>query len=156
MADPVIKSEALDTPTALQLIAALNAELDRRYPEEGAKHFRLDASEVAPDRGVFLVAYADGEAVGCGAVRMNEPGVAEVKRMYVRPEWRGRRVASRILAALEQHAMRLGAHQIVLETGERQSEALSLYRRAGYVEIPRFGEYLDSPLSLCLGKNVGG
>lgn len=156
MDDPIsIRPERLDVPVVQQLIRALNAELDERYPEEGANHFRLDPNEVAPGRGVFLVAYAQGQGVGCGAMRLNEPGVAEIKRMYVTPAWRGRGVAMRLLSQLEEHARKLGARQLVLETGERQHESVALYKRAGFVEIPRFGEYVDSPLSLCMGKPVG-
>ena len=152
---PTIKQESVDSPAAQELIAALNAELDERYPEEGANHFRLDPNEVAPGRGAFLVAYADGVAVGSGAVRLNEPGVAEIKRMYVVPQWRGRGIAGAVLSALEDHAHQLGARRLVLETGSRQPESIAVYSRAGFVEIPRFGEYLDSPLSLCMGKAVG-
>lgn len=149
-----IKQETLDSPAVQALIAALNAELDQRYPEEGANHFRLDPDEVSAGRGAFLVAYADGVAVGSGAVRLNEPGVAEIKRMFVLPPWRGRGIAGTVLSALEEHARQLGAHQLVLETGSRQPESIAVYSRAGFVEIPRFGEYLDSPLSVCMGKDI--
>lgn len=152
---PIIQPESLDTPVVTALIRALNVELDERYPEEGANHFRLDPEEVAPGRGVFLVAYVRGEAVGCGATRLNEPGTAEIKRMYVLPAYRGRGVAGYLLSALEGHARSLGARQLVLETGERQPESLAVYRRAGFEEIPRFGEYVDSPLSVCMGKVLG-
>lgn len=151
---PTIKSESLDAPVVTVLISALNAELDQRYPEAGANHFRLDPDDVAPGRGVFLVAYAHGEAVGCGATRLNEPGTAEIKRMYVIPAYRGRGIAGYLLTALEEHARTLGALQLVLESGERQPESLAVYRRAGFKEIPRFGEYLDSELSLCMGKTL--
>ena len=150
-----IQSESLDSPVVKQLILALNAELEERYPEEGANHFRLDPEEVAPGRGAFLVAYADGVAAGCGAVRVNEPGVAEIKRMYVLPAHRGRGIAGRILAQLEARARGLGVRQLVLETGARQPESIAVYRRAGFEEIALFGEYLNSPLtSLCMGKQL--
>ena len=151
---PEIRTATLDQPEVLELIRALNAELDVRYPEEGANHFRLDPDEVAPGRGVFLVAYAQGVAVGCGATRLNDPHTAEIKRMYVLPAYRGRGIAGAVLTALEAHAKTLGAKALVLESGERQPESLAVYRRAGFREIPRFGEYLDSPLSLCMGKAV--
>jgi GNAT superfamily N-acetyltransferase len=151
-----IRSVTLDLPEVVALIKALNTELEQRYPEEGANHFRLDPEEVAPGRGAFLVAYDGSQGVGCGAVRLNEPGVAEIKRMYVVPEWRGRGIAKKLLAELEDQARRIGARQLVLETGERQPEALAVYRRAGFVDIPRFGEYVDSPLSVCLGKVLAG
>lgn len=151
---PVIQQQSLLSPVAQSLIAELNAELDQRYPEEGANHFRLDETELAPGRGVFLVAYVEGQAVGCGAVRINEPGVGEIKRMYVAPSWRGKGIAGAVLGSLEEHALRLGARRLVLETGDRQSEVLQLYRRAGFIDIPRFGEYVSSPMSVCMGKTL--
>lgn len=152
MAELEIKPATLACGEAQQLIAALNAELDERYPEEGANHFRLDADEVGPGRGGFFIARLDGELAGCGAVRLAAPEVAEVKRMYVLDSLRGRGIAGRLLERLEAEARQLGARRMVLETGERQFEAVALYRRAGYVEIERYGEYVDSPLSLCMGK----
>jgi GNAT superfamily N-acetyltransferase len=149
-----IRRAEISAPIVQQLIAALNAELEGLYPEEGANHFRLDADEVADGRGAFLVAYADGRPVGCGAVRRNDREVGEIKRMYVVPEARGRGIARQVLGELEAEARRLGVSRLVLETGLRQAEALSLYRRAGYVEIPLFGEYIDSPLSVCMEKTL--
>jgi GNAT superfamily N-acetyltransferase len=72
--------------------------------------------------------------------------------MYVSPEERGRGVGRALLEALESEALALGLSCLVLETGVRQSEATALYRRAGFREIPPFGEYLGSPLSLCMAK----
>jgi GNAT superfamily N-acetyltransferase len=149
-----IRLAPLDGGAARALIAALDADLLARYPEEGATHFRLDREEVAPGRGAFVIAYRRGAPVGCGAVRRLDDAVAEVKRMYVVPAARGERIGGRILAALEAEARALGVARLVLETGERQPEALALYRRSGFAEIARFGEYVDSPLSLCLGKTL--
>jgi putative acetyltransferase len=148
-----IGREPLDGAAARTLIAALNAELLGRYPEEGATHFRLDLAEVAPGNGTFLVARRGGTAIGCGAIRRRDAAAAEVKRMYVVPAARGQRVGVAILAALEAEARRLGVARLVLETGARQPEALALYRRQGFVDIPRFGEYVDSVLSLCMAKD---
>jgi putative acetyltransferase len=149
-----IRRTEIASPTVQQLILALNAELEDMYPEEGANHFRLDLEEVADGRGAFLVAYVNGQPVGCGAVRRNDREVAEIKRMYVVPEARGRGIARQVLLALEAEARRLGVSRLVLETGVRQAEALTLYRRAGFVEIPLFGEYVDSPLSVCMEKSL--
>jgi GNAT superfamily N-acetyltransferase len=99
-----IEIEGLETAAAQALIAALDAELTERYPEDGANHFRLEAGEVAAGRGVFLVARRGGVAVGCGAVRLLEGGDAEVKRMYTIPEVRGQGVGRAILVALEAKA----------------------------------------------------
>jgi putative acetyltransferase len=150
---PVVKEDIL-SPVAQDLIGALNAELSERYPEDGATHFRLSADEVADGRGVFLVAYIDAQPVGCGAVRRIEEDVGEIKRMYVRPAVRGRGIGRAVLAALEAEARRLGMRRLLLETGCRQAEALALYRRVGYSPIPAFGEYADSPLSVCMAKDL--
>jgi GNAT superfamily N-acetyltransferase len=154
MSDLRLESVALDSPTARPLIHALNAELMQRYPEEGAKHFRLDPAEVADGRGAFLIAFHNEVAVGCGAVRLISETDAEIKRMYVTPVCRGQGIGGVILEALEAHARRLGASRLVLEAGERQPEALALYRRAGFIPIPNFGEYANSPLSLCMAKDI--
>ena len=142
------------SPVVQQLISALNSELEERYPEEGANHFRLDPEEVADGRGAFLVAYIGGQPVGCGAVRRIESTVAEIKRMYVAPQARGRGVGRQVLLQLEAEARRLGATRLVLETGPRQPEALALYRRAGFIEIPQFGEYVGAEFSVCMAKNL--
>jgi putative acetyltransferase len=150
-----VRREDLLGPVALPLIAALNAELTSRYPEEGACSFRLDPEEVAPGRGVFLVAHLGDRAVGCGAVRRLDAegeGDAEIKRMYVVPSARGRGVGRSVLAALEAESRRLGARRLVLEMGGRQPEARALYDRAGFRVVPAFGEYVGKPLSICLAK----
>jgi putative acetyltransferase len=77
---------------------------------------------------------------------------AEIKRMYVTPDARGRGVGRAILMALEAESRRLNIRRIVLETGERQPEALALYTKAGYDRIPLFGEYIGSRLSVCMAK----
>jgi GNAT superfamily N-acetyltransferase len=147
-----LRPEPLDSPAAGRLIPALNAELSGRYPEAGANHFQLDPEEVGPGRGAFLVAYAGEEAVGCGAVRRLDAGTAEIKRMFVVPALRGQGIAGRVLAALEDEARALGVERLVLETGVRQPDAIALYRRFGFADIPAFGEYIGSALSVCMGK----
>ena len=143
------------SPAAQSLITALNAELSAQYPEPGATHFRLDADEVAEGCGAFLVASVGERAVGCGAVRRLEPGVGEVKRMYVVPDARGRGVGRAILEALGAEARALGLTRLVLETGVRQREAIALYERAGFSHIPPFGEYVASPTtSVCMAKDL--
>lgn len=152
-----VRRADLLSATAQRLILALNAELESRYPEDGATFFRLDAEEVAEGRGGFFVAYLDDEPVGCGAVRWFEPGVAEIKRMYVAPQARGQRVARQILDVLTAEARRLGAHRLLLETGPRQPEAIALYEHAGFTHIPHYGEYVHNPnpdLSVCMGKDL--
>lgn len=144
----------LVSPEAQSLIRALNAELARQYPEEGANHFRLDVDEVSDGRGAFLVATRNGKAIGCGAVRRIESQVGELKRMYVVPEERGSRVGRLLVAALEAEAKELGLTRLVLETGTRQTAALALYQNAGFNRIELFGEYIGSSLSVCMAKDL--
>jgi GNAT superfamily N-acetyltransferase len=150
-----LQPEALNSRAALELVLALNAELLARYPEDDtANHFRLDAEEVAPGRGAFLVAYAGDHPLACGAIRLLDAETAEIKRMYVHPDARGRGVGRRLLAALEVEARILGARKMVLETGPRQPEAIALYSSAGFSRIGAFGEYDSSPLSVFMGKEL--
>jgi GNAT superfamily N-acetyltransferase len=92
--------------------------------------------------GVFLVARRDGEAIGCGGIRMLDPGRAEVKHLYLRPAARGAGLGRALLNALEEHAARLGATEVVLDTNARLEAAQALYRSAGYVEV---APYNDNP-----------
>jgi putative acetyltransferase len=159
-----IAPEPLTSPVAAALIQALNAELAARYPEPGATHFRLDPNEVAPGAGVFVVARVSGRPVGCGALRclrepalMRElgPAIGELKRMYVAPDMRGQGIGRALLSSLEDEARTLGLTRLVLETGTRQSEALALYRKAGFSAIPAYGEYAASPTtSVCLARSL--
>ena len=149
-----IRREDLTSPASQKLIKALNAELEARYPEEGANFFRLDSEQVAEGRGAFLVAYLAAAPIGCGAVRVIEPGVAEIKRMYVDPAVRGRRVGRQILQALEAQSRQLGTKRIVLETGPRQPDAIAMYAHAGFHEIPLYGEYIGSQFSVCMAKDL--
>lgn len=139
---------------AQALIAALNAEIATRYPDPVDQFFSLAEDEVGPGRGVFLIARAGGLAVGCGALRRLDEESAEIKRMYVAPAARGRRLGARLLAALEDEARRLGVTRLLLETGTRQPEAVALYARAGFAPIPAFGAYVGATESLCFGKSL--
>jgi putative acetyltransferase len=137
------------------LIDSLNAELRAVYPEPGATHFCLDPEEVAIGRGAFLVVHCDGMPVGCGALRLLDRGVAELKRMYVMPPQRGIGLGRRLVAALEAEARTLGVRRLVLETGVRQTAALALYQATGFQPIPLYGEYCLSPdTSICFGKDL--
>jgi GNAT superfamily N-acetyltransferase len=153
-AEVCIRRGELHSPVAMTLIGALNDELSKRYPEAGATHFRLDADEVTDGRGAFLIAWTSGRPVGCGAIRRLDAATAEIKRMYVEQPARGTGVGRALLTALEAEARSLAVLRIVLETGERQLEALALYSSAGFARIPRFGEYAPSELSICMAKDL--
>jgi GNAT superfamily N-acetyltransferase len=148
----VIRFDRPDSDDARRLIQQLDEDLLRRYPAQAVHG--LHPHDIADPHLTFLVASIDGTAAGCGALRSLEPGVGEVKRMFVLPEFRGRGIARHMLSALESTARELGYSTLRLETGTRQPEAIGLYTSAGYREIPRFGEYVDNPFSVCFEKRL--
>jgi GNAT superfamily N-acetyltransferase len=147
-----IAVEPFDSPDARRLVGALDEHLASRYAPEQRFGPHLKAEHVAPGVGTFVIARADGQAVGCGALRRRDASTVEVKRMYVEPEMRGRGVASGILDHLEAAARSMGAERLVLETGIYQEEAIGLYRGAGFKAIDCFEEYAGVPTSVCFEK----
>jgi drug/metabolite transporter (DMT)-like permease/GNAT superfamily N-acetyltransferase len=122
-------------PSAVSLLDSYADELGARFVEREPCRIDTVASEYEPPAGTFLVAYDDGRPIGCGGIRSLGGGTAEVKRMYVVPEARGRGVGAQLLSRLEREARRLGYDRLRLDTAEPLSEAQALYRRAGYREI---------------------
>jgi len=147
-----IATEPFDSPDARRLVAALDAHLASRYAPEQRFGPHLKAEHVAPGVGTFVIARADGKAIGCGALKRRDPTTVEVKRMYVEPEMRGHRVAREILDHLENTARAMGAERLVLETGIYQEEAIGLYRGAGFKGVDCFDEYAGVPTSVCFEK----
>lgn len=143
------------------LVADLQQEFVRRYG--GPDATPLDPAMFDAPDGHFLVGYSGGIAVAMGGWRrrpdvaaLGGTSVAEIKRMYVVPAAQRRGHARAILAALEESARSSGADVMVLETGAEQPEAIALYESAGYVPIPGYGLYRDSPLARYLGKRLSG
>lgn len=149
-----IAAEPFDSADARRLIAALDEHLASRYSPDQRFGPNLKPEHIAAGLGTFVVARADGRAIGCGALRKLDEATAEVKRMYVEPELRGRGVAKQILDHLEDVALGLGVHRLVLETGIYQAQAIGLYRRAGYGSIRCWGEYAKSLTSVCFEKEL--
>jgi ribosomal protein S18 acetylase RimI-like enzyme len=147
-----IEPAAPDRAPAIGLIAEADEDSRARYPATSVHGF--DAAAVLP--GGFLIAWLGEQAVGCGAVTLLEPGVGELKRFYVRPEWRRRGIARRLLDELEAVARSQGCALLRLETGTRQPAAIALYLAAGYRPIPRYGEYAEDPFSRCYEKRLDG
>lgn len=112
------------------------------------------AAMFTPPEGVFLVVRDGGRAVACGGICRFDGTRAELKRMYVVPEARGRGHGRRLLVELEGRARELGYGGVVLETGDRQPEALGLYVSAGYERIPCYPPYSERSLSLCFEKRL--
>ena len=138
---------------AERLLTELTAELAAIYADkgqDGTGGFAL--TDLEAPRAVFVVAYAESDAVGCGALRPYDADIAEVKRMYTVPAWRGRGVAAAVLAELERHARAFGYPVMRIETGDRQPGAIRLYERSGYRHIPPYGPYIAWDDSVCFEK----
>jgi GNAT superfamily N-acetyltransferase len=121
------------------LLASYLAEIHVAFGYDGARDAPAEAAEFTPPNGRFLVVReADGTATGCGGVRLIEPQVAEVKRMWLHPSMRGRGAGRQLLQALENEAIGLGASRAVLDTNATLTSALALYRSTGWVEVPQY------------------
>jgi GNAT superfamily N-acetyltransferase len=101
-----------------------------------------------------VVAYENEKAVGCGAFREYSTGAAEIKRMFVCPENRGRGIGGKILKELETWAREFNFSECILETGVKQPEAIRLYQKSGYETIPSYGQYLNVENSICMKKSI--
>jgi len=134
------------------LIDQLDAYLTGMYPRE-SNHL-LPVEALREPNVVFLVARIDGRAAGCGAFVNQRGEYAEIKRMYVVPEFRGLQIGRRMLEALEARAQNAGLSVARLETGVWQPEALGLYERAGYERRGPFGSYREDPLSVFMEKKL--
>jgi GNAT superfamily N-acetyltransferase len=149
----------LDDPDARRLIAAVQAEYTVLYGN--ADHAPIDVSEFTDPRGVFLIGYVDGIAAAMGGWRRHgdeHPDTAwagsraELKRMYVAPPFRAQGYSRTVLTELELSARRAGVGWMLLETGYMQPGAIALYRSCGYDDVPAFGHYADTELSVHLGR----
>ncbi|WP_433077467.1 GNAT family N-acetyltransferase [Dactylosporangium sp. CA-052675] len=147
----IIEERPWDDPAGVRLRAAQVAELAERY---GGEDHEPGEAPSADDVDVFLVALVDQEPVGCGALRQLDEHGAEIKRMYVRPHARGTGVATALLRALEERAAARGWPVLRLETGTEQPDARRFYEREGYRQIPLFGVYEGSELSVCYERTL--
>ena len=147
-----VRQEPPDQPDVIGLIEASDAHATSLYPPE-SNHL-LDIAALSGPAVTFLVVRAGGEALGCGAILRDPRGWGEVKRMFVRPDQRGRGIGKRVLAELEKIARAARLDLLRLETGIHNTEALALYRRAGFTERRPFGDYAPDPLSLFMEKRV--
>jgi putative acetyltransferase len=139
--------------SVVALIDALTAELaGGGYTAEETFGYSAEQLEQA---GVHLVgARVGGQLVGIGGIELQDGADGELKRFYVRPEHRGTGIADELMAALVDHAARHRVEVLRLETGDEQHAAMAFYRRHGFVDIPRFGPYVDSETSVCMQRGV--
>ena len=147
-----ITAERPDTPDALLVINELQTHLESFYPPESRHGFsveRLIAEAVA-----FFVLRADGRPAGCGGIKLVGREYGELKRMFVRPEFRGAGFGEMLVEHLAAHALAHGVTLLRLETGIHQQAAIRLYERLGFRRIPPFGPYTNDPVSLCYEKRL--
>ena len=133
-----VRAVHVDDPEVVRLLEGYFAELRERFgafDPPSREELRADAR-----RGVVLVAYENGIAVACGSLRRLEAGTAEVKRMFVVAEARGRGHGRTLLRVLEDAARSMGCRAVVLDTAAVLEEAARMYQRAGYDEIARYND----------------
>jgi len=148
---PKIIEERPDSPDALKLLRELDEALWLLpYPPQSRHAFTID--QLLREHVAFFVARIDGEPAACGGVKLFDGDYGEVKRMYVRPVYRGQGLGKAILNHLAEHAMKHGLKVLRLETGIYQVEAIRLYERWGFQRRSPFGEYKEDPLSVYFEK----
>ncbi|MCP2043180.1 GNAT family N-acetyltransferase [Pontibacter sp. HSC-36F09] len=147
-----LKRTDSNDPDFVALVKLLDADLAIRDGEEHA--FYAQYNKIDKIKHVVL-AYEDEEPLGCGAIKEFEPGTMEVKRMYVSPEGRNKGIATIILAELEVWAREISFEKCILETGKMQPEAIRLYKKNGYQQIPNYGQYAGVENSVCFEKVLG-
>lgn len=140
-----------DLPEFLHLVTELDKELAIR---DGDEHSFYAQYNTLKDIQHVVVAFHGKLAIGCGAIKVFDAETMEVKRMFVSPEVRNQGVAGQILAELEKWCREMGVCRCVLETGMQQPEAIRLYRKSGYVEIPNYGQYAGVENSVCFEKRL--
>jgi len=133
------------------LVTLLDQELKER---DGEEHLFLAQLNKTDYLEYAIVAYDQDTPAGCGALRAYAPGVMEIKRMYVVSDKRGQGIASIVLLALEAWCKELNVTTCVLETGKNQPEAIALYKKNGYKQVPNFGQYVDVENSVCFEKSL--
>jgi len=152
-----IRAEAPDAPDARALIGELDELLTPMYDASDRHGYSVDKLK---RQGVhFFVVRCGGEPAGCGGVQIvdaaaNDIPYGELKRMYVRPRFRGQGLGRRLVHHLTDVVRAHGLDVVRLETGIHQTEAIALYESCGFGRIPPFGDYFESPVSLCYEKRL--
>jgi putative acetyltransferase len=139
---------------ALALLAEAAIEARALYPELFAPDSPAPVNVPLGEREVYLLAWREGLAVGCGALRRLDATTGEIRRMFVTKQARREGVARALCARLEADAIALGYRRLVLETGVRQKPAMALYRASGFRRTPPYGNFVGDPTSVCFGKTL--
>ena len=128
------------SPVARDVVGRYFAEIGRRFGFDGSGEADKDAKVLVPPAGAFVVAVSDGDPVACGGLQTIAVGVGELKRMWVRGDWRGAGLGTRLLRHLEDRCRELGHGTVRLDTNAALTEAIAMYHRAGYRAIPRYND----------------
>jgi putative acetyltransferase len=148
----IIVQERPDTLDARALIEELEAHLEPLYPRESRHGYAVE--KLIAENVAFFLVRDDAVAAGCGGIKLVGTEYGELKRMYVRPQFRGRRFGELLIDHLTEYARRHSIDTLRLETGIHQHAAIALYERVGFVRIPPFGPYTDDPVSRCYEKRL--
>jgi len=135
----------------ITLVRDLDADLAKK---DGEEHFFYAQFNKIDTIKFVIIAYENEKPLGCGAIKQCRADAMEVKRMFVKPESRGKGIATLILSDLENWATELLFSKCILETGKRQAEAIELYRKNGYHLTPNYGQYAGVENSLCFEKKL--
>ncbi len=149
----VITQEHPSHPDAAGLIAELDAHLEPLYPSESRHGFSVQ--QLIADGVAFFVMRDNNTPAGCGGIKLFGTEYGEIKRMYVRPRFRGNNYGKLMLDHLAEFALRHGVKTLRLETGIHQRAAIRLYEQEGFKRVGPFGSYTDDPLSVYFEKRVG-
>ncbi|MDB5144105.1 MAG: family N-acetyltransferase [Mucilaginibacter sp.] len=146
-----LKRTNSNDPDFRHLVTFLDKDLQDRY---GALQSVYDQYNHLNNLNTVLIAYSDQAPVGCGCFKKADNTSVEIKRMFVKRDARGQGIASTILSGLELWAWENGFSYAVLETGDKQHEAIALYKKLGYTVIPNYGQYAGMESSICMQKEL--
>ena len=148
----IITPERPDSADAIALITELEAHLEPLYPAESRHGFSVE--KLIAQGVAFFVLRQNGTPAGCGGIQLFGTSYGELKRMYVRPHFRGLGFGKLLLDHLADYARTHGVGLLRLETGVHQAAAISLYERMGFQRIPPFGAYVEDSLSRYYEKRI--
>lgn len=140
-----------NSPDFVELTRQLDDELHGIYGELQCKY---DVFNMICDIDTVLIAYDDNNAIGCGCFKQFDNKTVEIKRMFVKLEYRNKKIAGLILQELESWSIEKGFRKFILETGSNQPQAVALYKRSGYHIIENFGQYAGDSNSICMFKEI--
>lgn len=148
----IITREPPNSADAVVLITELEAHLEPLYPTKSRHGYSVE--KLIAQAVAFFVLRHDDVPAGCGGIQLFGKEYGELKRMYVRPAFRGLGFGKLLLDHLADYARAHGIDLLRLETGIHQKAAIRLYEGMGFHRIPPFAEYTDDPLSLCYEKRI--